>query len=237
MERRIVLITERAYSTTVNDIQHIESESIEGLGLEKIYFQPGTDIGSAIAQCSQSIFSIPAECASTASASSGPGQSISEPEQVYGNCRRYIQERIILGWRPIDPAHNGVVAPSSSLSAPQRDQITRADTFFFATDHLDSGADLSHKGGSPGFVRVVDARRLAFPDYNGNNMFNSLGNIMVNPHAGLLFIDFDGGRTLQLTGFASIDWTAERALLLAGPSASSSSRSRKSSTIAVAFRC
>jgi multidrug efflux pump subunit AcrB len=49
VERRIVLITERAYSTTVNDIEHIESESIEGLGLEKIYFHPGTDIGSAIA--------------------------------------------------------------------------------------------------------------------------------------------------------------------------------------------
>ena len=59
-------------------------------------------------------------------------------------------------------------------------------------------------------MRVLDERRIAFPDYNGNSMFNTLGNVTVNPHAGLLFIDFDSGRTLQLTGRASIDWSPER---------------------------
>ncbi len=96
------------------------------------------------------------------------------------------------------------------LSASQQQQISRADTFFIATDNPERGADVSHKGGNPGFVRVLDERRIAFPDYNGNSMFNTLGNLTVNPHAGLLFIDFDSGRTLQLTGRASIDWSPER---------------------------
>src|SRR5208282_2932909 len=137
-------------------------------------------------------------------------------EEVYGNCRRYIQERIFVGDRafsqPLEPAS----ARSAALSEEQRGQISKAHTFFIATDHRDAGADVSHKGGKPGFVRVVDASRLAFPDYNGNSMFNTLGNITANPNAGLLFIDFDSGRTLQLTGRAAIDWDPRRAQSLAG---------------------
>jgi uncharacterized protein len=129
-------------------------------------------------------------------------------EQVYGNCRRYLQERMIAGDRP-GPAGESV--RSVGLSRAQQEQISRADTFFIATDHPDAGADVSHKGGNPGFVRVIDEHRLAFPDYNGNSMFNTLGNIAVNAHAGLLFIDFESGRTLQLTGDASVDWDQERA--------------------------
>jgi predicted pyridoxine 5'-phosphate oxidase superfamily flavin-nucleotide-binding protein len=129
-------------------------------------------------------------------------------DQVYGNCRRYIQERMLAGARQTQL--ESVVDRGDTLSAAQQDQISRADTFFIASDNPDSGADVSHKGGNPGFVRVVDNRRLAFPDYNGNRMFNTLGNIAVNPRAGLLFIDFDSGRTLQLTGNASIDWNSER---------------------------
>lgn len=135
-------------------------------------------------------------------------------EQVYGNCRRYLQERMIAGDRPPEP--NNVVTHDNALSAVQQDKISRADTFFIATDHTDAGADISHKGGNPGFVKVIDDKRLAFPDYNGNSMFNTLGNLAVNPHAGLLFIDFDSGRTLQLAGTASIDWNPERAQTFAG---------------------
>jgi predicted pyridoxine 5'-phosphate oxidase superfamily flavin-nucleotide-binding protein len=65
--------------------------------------------------------------------------------------------------------------------------------------------------GNPGFVKILDDRRIALPDYNGNHMFNTLGNLVINPNAGLLFIDFDSGWTLQLTGRASIDWNSERA--------------------------
>jgi uncharacterized protein len=137
-------------------------------------------------------------------------------EQVYGNCRRYIQERLLLGPR----GSSGDLRPhgtrSTELSPHDRDQVLRADTLFIATEHPDAGADASHKGGNPGFVRVIDDRRIAFPDYNGNHMFNTLGNLAINPNAGLLFIDFDSGRTLQLTGRASIDWNPERARDFAG---------------------
>jgi len=136
-------------------------------------------------------------------------------EEVYGNCRRYLQERIFVGNR--EPAAEGQAASvSSALTASQQLQISRADTFFIATDKPERGADVSHKGGNPGFVRVLDERQLAFPDYNGNSMFNTLGNLTDNPHAGLLFIDFDTGRTLQLTGSASIDWSPKRVRTFAG---------------------
>ena len=132
-------------------------------------------------------------------------------EQVYGNCRRYIQERLLVGTRTTADSMGSHVSRAGELAELDCDQISRADTFFIATDHPDAGADASHKGGNPGFVRVIDSRHLAYPDYNGNSMFNTLGNLEVNPKAGLLFIDFDSGRTLQLTGTASIDWNPERA--------------------------
>lgn len=132
-------------------------------------------------------------------------------EQVYGNCRRYIQERLLVGTRTPGDLMRTRVKRASEISGQDREQVLRADTFFIATDHPEAGADASHKGGNPGFVRVIDSRHLAFPDYNGNSMFNTLGNIEVHPKAGLLFIDFDSGRTLQLTGTASVDWNRERA--------------------------
>ncbi|MGH9325635.1 MAG: pyridoxamine 5'-phosphate oxidase family protein, partial [Terriglobia bacterium] len=67
-----------------------------------------------------------------------------------------------------------------------------------------------HRGGNPGFVKVVDKETLAFPNYWGNAMFNTLGNITVNPHAGLLFIDFATGSTLQITGKAFVIWDKNR---------------------------
>ncbi len=137
-------------------------------------------------------------------------------EQVYGNCRRYIQERLIVGERAAAQLPPPNASRGSHLSARDRDQIASADTFFIATDHPRAGADISHKGGKPGFVRVLDQGHLAFPDYNGNSMFNTLGNLTINPKAGLLFIDFDGGRTLQLTGRGSIDWSANRIRDFAG---------------------
>ncbi|MGO9059006.1 MAG: pyridoxamine 5'-phosphate oxidase family protein, partial [Candidatus Binataceae bacterium] len=73
-----------------------------------------------------------------------------------------------------------------------------------------------HKGGNPGFVKVISDRQIAFPDYNGNSMFNTLGNITAGPAAGLLFVDFASGRTLQLSGRARIDWNQQRASALAG---------------------
>jgi uncharacterized protein len=144
------------------------------------------------------------------------GAIVIRTEQVYGNCRRYIQERVFVGWRDSPPAPDMQIARAFELSQSEREQITNADTFFIASEHPEQGADISHKGGSPGFVRVVDSRHLAYPDFNGNSMFNTLGNLAINPHAGLLFIDFESGRTLQLRGTASIDWDPDRAHAFAG---------------------
>jgi uncharacterized protein len=137
-------------------------------------------------------------------------------EQVYGNCRRYIQERIFVGWRESLPAQAGEIRRASELSEGERQQIASADAFFIASDHPEQGADISHKGGDAGFVHVVGPRHIAYPDFNGNSMFNTLGNLTINPRAGLLFVDFASGRTLQLRGTASIDWNPDRARRFAG---------------------
>jgi predicted pyridoxine 5'-phosphate oxidase superfamily flavin-nucleotide-binding protein len=76
--------------------------------------------------------------------------------------------------------------------------------FFLATADAEGHPDCSHKGGLPGFVRVVDRQTIAFPSYDGNGMFKSLGNLLVNPHVGLLFIDFESPKRLRVNGEASV---------------------------------
>ena len=93
------------------------------------------------------------------------------------------------------------------LDPEQQESTASADTFFIASAGPDRNLDASHRGGRPGFVRI-DGNRLCIPDYAGNNMYNTLGNLSVNPTTGLLFIDFDTGATLQLSGVASIDLEA-----------------------------
>lgn len=77
--------------------------------------------------------------------------------------------------------------------------------FFLATADRNGAPDCSYKGGRPGFVRVVAPDVLAFPSYDGNGMFKSLGNVLVNPHVGLLFIDFEAPKRLRVNGTARID--------------------------------
>src|SRR4051794_12796466 len=85
--------------------------------------------------------------------------------------------------------------------------IERMDMFFLATADEEGRPQCSYKGGDPGFVRVLDERTIAFPNYDGNGMYLSMGNVSVNPHVGLLFIDFTSERPsrLRLNGLASID--------------------------------
>jgi predicted pyridoxine 5'-phosphate oxidase superfamily flavin-nucleotide-binding protein len=130
-------------------------------------------------------------------------------EQVYGNCPKYIQRRRITGANA-RPA--GAVASSPALDARQREWIARADTLFIASFHPAGGPDVSHRGGNPGFVRVHDGRHLEIPDYAGNAMFNTLGNLVEYPRAGLLFVDFANGDTLQLTGRAQVRFEPRRAI-------------------------
>lgn len=129
-------------------------------------------------------------------------------EQAYGNCPQYIQRRLLV------PAPDAATGPErqpvrrgSSLTGADTDLIRRADTFVVGTTHPDRGNDSSHRGGPPGFVRT-EGEGLWWPDYQGNNMFNTLGNLAVDPAAALLFLDFPTGRTLHLSGTAAVEWTA-----------------------------
>jgi predicted pyridoxine 5'-phosphate oxidase superfamily flavin-nucleotide-binding protein len=129
--------------------------------------------------------------------------------EVFGNCPKYIQRRALREWLTVGCADAGVVA--GSLDEDQQAMIGAADTFFVASRHPDRGADASHRGGRPGFVAVTnDGTSLTFPDYQGNNMFQTLGNLTVDPAIGLLFVDWSSGRTLQLGGQAQIVWDESR---------------------------
>jgi predicted pyridoxine 5'-phosphate oxidase superfamily flavin-nucleotide-binding protein len=92
-----------------------------------------------------------------------------------------------------------------TIGAGDREFIERADMFFIATADEHGRPTCSYKGGEPGFVRVVDERVIAFPNYDGNGMFLSMGNVLRNPEVGLLFVDFERGHRLRLNGTASID--------------------------------
>jgi uncharacterized protein len=83
--------------------------------------------------------------------------------------------------------------------------IESLDMFFLATADEQGYPNCSYKGGEPGFVRVLDEHTVAFPTYDGNGMYLSTGNVLVNPNVGMLFINFEGGRRLRLNGVASID--------------------------------
>ncbi|MEV8437962.1 pyridoxamine 5'-phosphate oxidase family protein [Actinosynnema sp. NPDC051121] len=126
-------------------------------------------------------------------------------EQAYGNCPQYIQARR-LHPTPVAAGSTTPVRRGRHLTPDDVDLIRRSDTFLLGTTHPTRGNDASHRGGAPGFVRVEDGR-LWWPDYSGNNMFNTLGNIESDPAAALLFCDFATGRTLHLSGRAEVEWT------------------------------
>jgi len=127
-------------------------------------------------------------------------------ERVNAQCPKYIQSRSLKGAVSHPSKSSGASEVRKNLTSLQQQWITSADTFFIATFHPQTGADPSHRGGMPGFVEVVSDSLLRFPDYSGNNMFNTIGNITANPPTGLLFLDFETGRTLQMTGRAEIIW-------------------------------
>jgi uncharacterized protein len=136
-----------------------------------------------------------------------PGLFRVRVEQVYGNCPQYIQQRVVR--EEVDTGAGNRVEVGTEIKDKQREQIARADTFFIASAHT-SGVDASHRGGNPGFIQMEGTRRLLIPDYSGNRMFNTLGNIALHPSVGLVFPDFESGTTLQLTGEAKIEWETDR---------------------------
>jgi uncharacterized protein len=131
--------------------------------------------------------------------------------QSFGNCPKYIQARMFERVAD-DPIAPKPMHPIATLGVVEQALITAADTFFMATAYQSAtagvarGIDVSHRGGNPGFVRIDDSQTLTVPDFSGNCMFNTFGNLELNPRAGLLFVDFDQGNLLYLTGTAHVIW-------------------------------
>jgi predicted pyridoxine 5'-phosphate oxidase superfamily flavin-nucleotide-binding protein len=125
-----------------------------------------------------------------------------ELEEVYSNCPKYIATRHVSGVEP----SAGTRHAGASLDAAAKELLARADTAFVATRGPHGGVDASHRGGNPGFLRVVDEHTVEWPDYAGNSMFNTLGNIALDPATGLTVVDPETGTTLYLSGRAEIVW-------------------------------
>ncbi len=94
---------------------------------------------------------------------------------------------------------------SDTISEADRAFIEARDMFFLATADADGRPTCSYKGGDPGFVRVLDPHTVAFPGYDGNGMYLSVGNVLVNPNVGMLFLDLERGHRMRLDGIASTD--------------------------------
>jgi predicted pyridoxine 5'-phosphate oxidase superfamily flavin-nucleotide-binding protein len=121
---------------------------------------------------------------------------------LYHDGSRALQDRFDtrrLADRMAEKIVHDVIAPHEAAFIESRDM------FFIATADQEGRPNCSYKGGDPGFVRVVDERTLAFPNYDGNGMYLSMGNVLKNPNVGLLFIDFERGRRMRVNGLASID--------------------------------
>jgi predicted pyridoxine 5'-phosphate oxidase superfamily flavin-nucleotide-binding protein len=136
--------------------------------------------------------------------------------QSFGNCPQYIQGRVVHSRAGAGRSVEQLAAMDVEALAT----IRQADTFFVASRSRPGistagGVDISHRGGRPGFVRV-DGDTLTIPDYRGNRYFNTLGNLLGEPRAGLLFVDFQTGDLLQLQGLATIDWSENAASLIDG---------------------
>ncbi|MEP2718425.1 pyridoxamine 5'-phosphate oxidase family protein [Pseudophaeobacter sp.] len=134
------------------------------------------------------------------------GQMQLRVDQSFGNCPQYIQHRDVTFHRPPEDSSPAKASPRfTQLDAKARALITGADVFFVASaaeagdNPVAEGVDVSHRGGRPGFVQIED-NSLIIPDFPGNNHFNTFGNFLLNPKAGLVFPDFDSGTLLMLTG-------------------------------------
>ncbi|KAF1047838.1 MAG: hypothetical protein GAK35_00458 [Herbaspirillum frisingense] len=147
-------------------------------------------------------------------------------EQSFGNCPKYIQARKpeLLDARALPAA---IATDADTLAPKMIEMIRRADTFYIATalagDDTEAageghrhGADVSHRGGKPGFVRVEGADTLTVPDFIGNAFFNTIGNLLVQPRAGLLFADFERGALLYLAVTGEVIWDGPEVEAFAG---------------------
>jgi predicted pyridoxine 5'-phosphate oxidase superfamily flavin-nucleotide-binding protein len=122
-------------------------------------------------------------------------------DDLYHDGMRRLQD--LRETRPIADRLNQVTV-RTSFSEEDRAFIQRCPMFFIATADTRGRPDCSYKGGLPGFVRVLDDRTLAIPDYDGNGMYRTWGNVTVNPHVGLLFLDFEHPKRIRVNGTAQV---------------------------------
>jgi len=123
----------------------------------------------------------------------------------YPSCPKHIQRETI----EVPEVSKGISPQSeigTSLGALEKEWIAGAHTFFITTQTKKGDIESSHRGGDPGFIEILDDETLRVPDYLGNSMYSTLGNIYENPKAALLFVDYEKGETLQLTGLAKLQF-------------------------------
>ncbi|WP_030579281.1 pyridoxamine 5'-phosphate oxidase family protein [Streptomyces anulatus] len=138
-------------------------------------------------------------------------------DETIANCPKYIQVREAHRIAPGEETGSlHTVTDGDALSPAQQQAVQAADTFFVATASDRGDADASHRGGNPGFVQVLTPRLLRWPDYAGNGMFLTLGNLELNPAAGLFVPDWETGSSLHLTGSARTVWDADEVARVPG---------------------
>lgn len=126
-----------------------------------------------------------------------------------GNCPKYIQRRdprLVATPVPAEQSASG-----GALDEERRELVERVDTAFVGSLHPTRGVDASHRGGKPGFIRVVDSTILRVPDYRGNSMFMTLGNFQSDPRASLVAVDFARGQAVSFSGDAQLRFGVEHA--------------------------
>jgi hypothetical protein len=142
-------------------------------------------------------------------AESAGGTIVVSPEQVYSNCSRFIRERA-----DALPLMECLSETADSLDDDQVRFVGSTDTFFIVSA-AHGGADASHRGGTTGFIETT-ARSLRWTDFQGNNLFNTVGNLLVEPRCTLLFADFTTGAAFRVEGRATVEWNGEaRAITVA----------------------
>ena len=188
---------------------HFATQPVPGDALEDAFVE-GADIGLIGIELSNR-----RRNRATGSIANNDGQGITfKVSQSFGNCPQYISERV---WEYRETNPNAMSATRHHrLTDTMQKWIASADTLFIGSgykeegEHRSNGMDASHRGGSPGFVKVLNERQLVLPDYSGNNFFNTIGNLILNPLVGLLFLDFEKGNMLQITGRAEVDWDSDK---------------------------
>ncbi|WP_232296170.1 pyridoxamine 5'-phosphate oxidase family protein [Terriglobus sp. TAA 43] len=124
-------------------------------------------------------------------------------QEAFFNCPKYITRRTAL---PSETDGERDEHEGSRLLAEHLQLLSETDVLFLATTHPERGLDVSHRGGDPGFVQLLPDGRIRIPDYTGNSLFNSLGNLLIDPRIGIAIPNLRTGTILQITGTATVAW-------------------------------